>query len=313
MFGISLKSIEWTFAKKPLRRYEPRKREQDPLVERRGMSTTSVLFDAFDLMTNVRGIGWSWSTNPFPRVSTPPPSIPFVLFKTALLMTVFDASHYIIQRVRPFTRSGSLFDPSLTLVPRTALAAFCSIIGGLFGYAMLDTTYHLAMLVGRIIFRQSASVWPPAFHRPWMSTSIHELWSFRWHQLSRHFFIVFGARPGGKLFGRPGAVMGAFAVSSILHHISLWAVGNGAEFATAGGFFLLMGMGVVMEEAFTRTTGLKVQGWLGWAWTMVWAMVCGTFMMDGWARHGMMASDFLLIGPRPGKAVVDAIIALSSR
>jgi len=277
------------------------------------MSTTSVLFDAFDLMTNVRGIGWSWSTNPFPRVSTPPPSIPFVLFKTALLMTVFDASHYIIQRVRPFTRSGSLFDPSLTLVPRTALAAFCSIIGGLFGYAMLDTTYHLAMLVGRIIFRQSASVWPPAFHRPWMSTSIHELWSFRWHQLSRHFFIVFGARPGGKLFGRPGAVMGAFAVSSILHHISLWAVGNGAEFATAGGFFLLMGMGVVMEEAFTRTTGLKVQGWLGWAWTMVWAMVCGTFMMDGWARHGMMASDFLLIGPRPGKAVVDAIIALSSR
>ena len=310
---MSLRSIEWTFAKNPLRRYEPRKREQDPLVERRGMSATSVLFDAFDLMSNVRGIGWSWSTNPFPRVSTPPPSIPLVLFKTAILTTVSDALHYIIQCVRPFTRNGSLFDPSLALVPRTALAAFCSLIGGLFAYAMMDTTYHQAMLVGRIVFRQSASAWPPAFHRPWMSTSIHELWSFRWHQFTRHFFIVFGARPGGKLFGRPGAVMGAFAVSSILHYISLWAVGNGAEFSTAGGSFLLMGMGVVMEEAFTRTTGLRVQGWLGWTWTMVWMTMCGTFMMDGWARHGMMASDFLLIGPRPGKAVVDAIVALWSR
>jgi hypothetical protein len=277
------------------------------------MSTPSVLLDAFDLVTNVRGIGWSWSTNPFPRDSTSPPSIPFVLLKTASLMTVFDASHYIVQRVRPFTRGGGLFDPSLTLVPRTALASFCGILGGLFAYAMIDATYHLAMLVGRIIFRQPASAWPPAFHQPWMSTSINELWSFRWHQFARHFFIVFGARPGGKLFGRPGAVMGAFAVSSILHHISLWAVGNGTEFVTAGGFFLLMGAGALMESAFTKATGLKVRGWLGWSWAVMWTTLWGTFMMDGWARHGMLASDFFLIGPRPGKAVVDAIIALSSR
>ena len=309
---MSLRSIEWTFVQKPLRRYEPRKREQDPLVERR-MSTTSVLFDAIDLVNNVRGIGWSWSSNPFPRDSTPPPSIPFVLFKTVLLMTAFDSSHYTIELARPFTRGGSLFDPSLTLMPRTALAAFCGIIGGFSAYAMVDVTYHLGILVGRIIFRQSASAWPPAFHQPWMSTSILEFWSFRWHQFPRHLFVVFGARPGGKLFGRPGAVMGAFAVSAVLHHIALWAVGNGTEFVTAGGFFLLMGVGVIMESAFTKATGLRVRGWLGWSWTMMWTTLWGAFMLDGWARHGVIGHDFLAIGPRPGKAVVDAIIALSSR
>jgi hypothetical protein len=146
-----------------------------------------------------------------------------------------------------------------------------------------------------------------------MSTSIREFWSFRWHQFARRVFTVFGARPGGKLFGKPGAVMGAFAVSAFLHHLGLWAVGNGTEFASAGGFFLLMGIGVVMEGAFTRATGLRVQGWLGWAWTTVWMIMGGTFMIDGWARHGVLATDFLPNGFRPGKAVVDAIIALSSR
>jgi hypothetical protein len=311
MFNLSMRSIEWTFVKKPLRRYESPKRERDPPIERHGMSTTSVLLDAFDLLFNMRGIGWSWSSKPFPRWNTPPPSIAFVFFKTVLLWTVFDASHYIIQCVRPVTRDGSLFDPSLALVPRTALAAFCSIVGGLFLYTMIDVTYHLGMLVGRIVFRQPASAWPPAFDQPWMSTSLCELWSFRWHQFTRRIFITYGARPGGKLFGRPGAVMGAFAVSSILHHFGLWAVGNGSEFATAGGFFLLMGVGTIMEGAFMRVTGMKVRGWLGWLWTALWMTLWGTFMLDGWARHGLMGNDYVLIGPRPGKFVVDAIIALS--
>jgi Membrane bound O-acyl transferase family len=313
MFSVSLRSIEWTFAKKPLRRYEPRKREQDPLTERRSMSAGRVLLDAFDLVTNMRGIGWSWSSNPFPHTSTPPPSIAFALFNTVLLLTILDVAHYILQCVIPAvnnSRGGSTFDPSLAIVPRTALAAFCGIVAGVWNCATMDASYHLAMLVGRIIFRQPASAWPPLFDRPWMSTSIQEFWNSRWHQLWRRNFIVFGARPGGALFGREGAVMGAFALSAVLHHIVLWSVGNGTEFVTAGGFFLLMGVGVIMEGAFTKATGSKVRGWLGWSWMMIWTTLWGTLMIDGWARHGLVATDYFPNGPRPGKPIVDALLGM---
>lgn len=313
MFDIALRSFEWTFIKKPLRRYETPKHDQNALIER-PISVTNVLLDALDLLTNVRGIGWSWSPNPFPRESIPPPSTTAVLFKMLLRLVVFDASHCIIQYICPAvndSKGGSIFDPSLPLLPRAALTSFCCIWYGVWTYAMIDSSYHCAILVGRVVFRQPASAWPPIFHRPLMSTSLQEFWSVRWHQLGRHIFIVFGARPVGKLFGRPGALMGGFAVSAVLHHVALWGLGNGSDNVTVRGFFLLMGVGTVVEETFTRATGLRVRGWLGWLWMMAWMTLWGTFMLDGWARHGMMASEFIPVGPRPGKIVVDTIIALS--
>lgn len=314
VFFIGLRVFEWTFINKPLRRYESSKRDQGTSTERRPSAST-IIPDAFDLLTNQRGFGWSWSQDPFPRGNTPLPLVT-ILAKTLLKLTVFNASQYIIQLACPAVndpKGGGIFDPNLTFVPRTALAAFCGICGGVWAYAMVDSTYHIYTLIGRIVFRQPASAWPRLFHRPWMSTSIQEFWSFRWHQILRHLFIVFGSRPGGALFGKPGAVMGAFAVSAILHQIGFWGAGKGTEFVTGGGFFLLMGVGTIIEWGFKRVTGLQVRGWLGWSWTMLWTTLFGTFMIDGWARHGAFAIEYFPEGFRPGKVVVDAIVVLSTK
>lgn len=311
MFVMTLKSVEWTFIKKPLRKYELPK-GQAPPVER-PLSITNVLLDAFDLYCNQRGIGWSWSTNPFPRESTPPLSISSVLAKTLLKITALDTSQYIMQSLSPsinHPRGGSTFDSAIPFLPPIAAAALSGICGGVWAYALVDSLYHIATLVGRVLLRQPASQWPRLSHRPWMSTSIREFWSFRWHQFFRHVFIVNGARPGGALLGQPGALMGAFAVSAVFHHLGLWGIGNGTEFYTAGGFFLLMGIGAAMEGAFQRTTGLPVRGWLGWSWTMLWTLVWGTLMIDGWARHGVFASAFFPTRFRPGKILVDGVISL---
>jgi hypothetical protein len=107
--------------------------------------------------------------------------------------------------------------------------------------------------------------------------------------------------------------MGAFTVSAIIHYIGVWGLGNGIEFNTSGAFFLLMGLGAIMEGAFKQATGLQVQGWIGWSWTMLWTLVWGTFMLDGWARHGMLANDFFPDRLRPGQILVDSIINLSSK
>jgi hypothetical protein len=313
MLGVALRSFEWTFVKKPLKRYELPKLHQDTLIER-PLSVSNVLIDALDLLFNQRGVGWSWSPNPFPRESSPPPSIASALAKTLLKLTVFDASQCIIHYVCPSVnnpRGGSIFDPNRDLVHRISLAAFSGICGGVWAHTFIDSMYYVGAVVGRIVFRQPASLWPRVSNKPWMSTSIHEFWSVRWHQLLRHLFVTFGARPGGMLFGKPGAFIGAFAVSAILHHVCLWGLGNGTEFVTAGGFFLLMGVGAALEEAFKKVTGLRVQGWIGWLWTMAWTTTWGTLMIDGWARHGAFSNVFFPNRLRLGKMAVDGLIALS--
>jgi hypothetical protein len=104
--------------------------------------------------------------------------------------------------------------------------------------------------------------------------------------------------------------MGAFAVSALIHHLGLWGVGYGTEFSTAGGFFLLMGLGAIMEGGYQRATGSPVRGFFGWLWTMLWTLVWGTFMIDGWARRGIFASDVFPDRYRPGKLLVDSAISL---
>ncbi|KAH9965539.1 hypothetical protein BGW80DRAFT_1344690 [Lactifluus volemus] len=170
-------------------------------------------------------------------------------------------------------------------------------------YTTVDGLYHFATLIGRLLLRQPEWAWPPLSDRPWTSTSIIEFWSFRWHQFFRHMFVVYGARPGGAL--RVCRVRG-------LHDLGLWGLGRGIEVRTTGTFFLLMGVGIVFEFAFKRLTGRRVGGFWGWVWTMLWTMCWGTLMIDGWARRGVVASDFFPERRRPGKWLVDTVVGLSS-
>ncbi|KAH9021292.1 hypothetical protein EDB85DRAFT_2152498 [Lactarius pseudohatsudake] len=269
MCYMILRSFEWTFIiKVPIRKYELTTDQDAPTRSKKPLSISSVLLDGLDLFFNLRGIGWSWSPQPSLRWTTAPPSIPSLFASFLLKITMFDASRYLIQLVCPAVSSspsgGSIFDPNLSLLPRIASAVFAGICGGIWTYLLVETMYHMAALIGRVVCRQPASHWPPISHRPWLSTSLHEFWSHRWHQLPRHIFVTFGARPGGALLGQPGALIGAFAVSAVLHHFAMWGIGNGSEFSTVGVFFLLMGVGVAMEVGFNNGNGHARRGilWL---------------------------------------------------
>jgi hypothetical protein len=318
---MALRSVAWTFAKKPLRRYDllPVEGGQHATPVERPLSIPTILLDSLDLMCNLRGIGWSWS--PFsktsPRRSRQPPTIPTILFKLLLKLLTFDVAHYLVQHTRPTVNvpaGDTLFDPALSTLPRCAWAAFYTLCGGTVIYTTVDALYHIATLVGRVLLRQPAWRWPPLSDRPWTSTSIADFWSFRWHQFFRHLFVEFGALvPGAALFGRPGALVGAFVVSGVMHDVGMWGLGRGTEFGTVGGFFVLMGFGACAEIGFRELTGRKVGGLWGWAWTMAWTLGWGTLMIDAWARRGMIAADFFPYGLRPGKPLVEAVISFSRR
>ena len=313
LFGVVLRSLAWTIAKEPLRKYNPPVEGQRSAPIERPLTISNVLLDALDLVFNLRGIGWSWSHKPYPKTSTWSTSIPSVLAKLLLKFVAFDISHYLIQRIRPSVNDpagDTIFDSTLSTVPCFALAAFCTICGAMMVYTMVDMFYLILSLIGRILLRQSAWQWPPLFERPWASTSVSDFWSFRWHQTFRYVFVALGSRPGGAILGRPGALLGAFAVSGVFHDLGMWGLGKGIGFSSVSGFFLLMGVGTILEYVFKQATGHRVGGLLGWVWTMVWSVGWGTMIIDPWSRGGLMASDFFPFAPRPGKWLVDAIIPL---
>ena len=95
--------------------------------------------------------------------------------------------------------------------------------------------------------------------------------------------------------------MGAFFWSAILHDFGLWGVEHGTEFWSVGGFFLIMGVGCMLEVLFTKATGLKVGGWAGWLWTMGWLVGWGQFLVDAYARRGLVGSKFVPDGYMPSQ------------
>jgi len=294
-----------------LRRYEPFAEGQHTPVER-PLTIPNVIFDSVDLLFNQRGIRWSWGSKSFLRTLPPPPSLAWLVFKLLLKLTLYDMALYTVRRIRPSIGAiagDTFFDPHLDPLPRAALAAFFTLCCGITAYTALEVMYHIASLVGRVLLRQSAADWPALSARPWTATSIADFWSFRWHQCLRRIFVVFGARSGGALLGRPGALLGAFGVSAVLHHIGVWGLGRGAEFISAGAFFILMGVGASLEHVWQYTTGMQVRGFWGWAWTMTWTLLWGTFMLDGWARHGIFGCDFMPSVPL-GRPIVDGLLAL---
>ena len=310
---MASRATEWAFTRKPLKRYEPFTEGQKIPVER-PLTIPNILLDAFELQCNQRGIRWSWGPKSLQRPRGPPPSVVTVALKMVIKLVLYDMSVHIVQRARPALdtlEGGSFFDPDLDPLTNAAMAAFFTICGGIVVYTSVDAMYHMATLVGRVLLRQPAADWPALSARPWAATSIIEFWSFRWHQFFRHTFVVYGARPGGALLGNTGALFGGFMVSAVIHYVGMWGVGNGTELS-AGAFFILMGVGAVLECVWQHTTGTPVRGLWGWAWTMAWTLFWGVFMLDGWARHGLIACDFFIPSLRPGKLIVDGIFTLIS-
>jgi hypothetical protein len=313
LFGVVLRSLAWTIAKEPLRRYNPPVEGQHAAPTERLLTIPNVLLDALDLMFNMRGIGWSWSHKPFPKTTTWSKSILTILAELLLKFVAFDTSHYLIQHIRPSVNDptgDTIFDSTLSAVPRFAWAAFCATCGAMMVYTIVDTFYLVSALIGRILLRQPAWRWPPYFEHPWASTSLADFWSFRWHQTFRYPFVEVGSRPGGAKLGRPGALLGAFALSGALHDFGMWGLGKGMEPRSVTGFFLVMCIGTALEYGFKRATGHRVGGLWGWVWSVVWSVGWGTMIIDSWTRHGLMASDFFPFAPRPGKWLVDTIISL---
>jgi hypothetical protein len=175
----------------------------------------------------------------------------------------------------------------------TALT-FCT---GICIYTGINTIYHLFTVLGVLFLGQGPSDWPVLFNSPLSATSLVDFWGKRWHQLFRRNFVVIGGKPLHFLFGKVGGVVGIFLVSGLLHDWGMWGMGQGTEFQSVGGYFLLQSFGVLLEGALQSFYGVKVDGWLGTIWTFSWVVVPCNIMVEAWFQRGLpecnLVPDFI--------------------
>ncbi|KIJ16650.1 hypothetical protein PAXINDRAFT_168165 [Paxillus involutus ATCC 200175] len=301
MFAIATRTLEWTLHKEPLKRHI-----------RPAGATPSTIMDALDLAVNLRGHGWDWSKGLYvPRETRPSTHTRFVAYailSAGLHALICGVLHRAVQSFSPdefdSTIGGTIFDETLPPFVRYLRASIISTLSAFTIYCVLQVVYDLCIIPGVLILRQDPAQWPPAFERPWFATSVGEFWGRRWHQFFRKTFIL-GSYPLAFVFGRVGSVFGAFFASAVFHHVGFITLNGRMELWRMLVSFGMMALGVVGERIFWQWTGRKVDGLVGWAWTMAWVNLWGTLMVDGWARAGMFGCPDFIGSATPVRALVE--------
>ncbi|KAJ7104268.1 membrane bound O-acyl transferase family-domain-containing protein [Mycena belliarum] len=300
MFIVCTRSLARTFGSTP-----QRLRRVSQTTDR---TKTQVALDAADLSFNLRGCGWNFSESmkqpPYTRPLSPKSAFLTRAWQSLILhIIMFDFLHYASQQFGPdtigSTTGGSIYDmsvidPSIRYLRSTVL----NVLVGMAIYGGVQIGHDAFAIIGVTIFLQSPTEWPPIFRSPWLSTSLTDFWAARWHQLFRQDFIAIGGKPLSLVAGRAGGVLGAFFVSGILHYIGLWGM-HGVSDLRVLLFFLVMGLGVILEGLWSQCSGMRVRGWFGWIWTAVWLVTVGPLMTDPWCQNGIMGSVFLPQAIRP--------------
>lgn len=277
---------------------EPYRREN---VQKLGSTSISMsLWNAWDLFLNIRGIGWNWQQgNAIPK-STEITSRPRFLLHSAIRLLffalAFDAFTETIRTYSPVLgtfEGGSIIDPSLPLPTRYLRSLQIAYLAVWRIYLAMQWIYQLLKIICVVIFFQHPSQWPPLFDHPWLSTSLSELWGRRWHQTLRYPLVTLGGVPGAYIFGRAGGIITTFLLSGLFHDLELRAIGRGGNPLVAIGFFIMNGVGILLERAWSKWRGHPVRGICGWIWTFSWLAMWGVPMVDEWAKSGRFAMESL--------------------
>ncbi|KAF8126064.1 membrane bound O-acyl transferase family-domain-containing protein [Boletus edulis] len=307
MFFAAARTLEWALPKGPLVRHL-----------RPANSSRSTIMDTLDLVSNIRGHGWTWSGGLYmPRETRPTDRKTFVL--CALLSAIAHsmicgAIHRAILTlapvgVGPIPQGSTIFDDSLPFLVRYLRSSIITTLAGWMMYTALQMNYDSFTILSILLLGQEPVQWPPLFDAPWRATSLTDFWGRRWHQLLRRTFLFLGGYPLSRIFGRVGVLVGAFLVSAIIHHFIAITFNSKIEIWWMLVGFGMMIPGILAERVFYRLTGKRVCGVLGWMWTMTWLTLWSHLIIEGYARGGMFGCTNTVDSMLPVQISVDRLVA----
>lgn len=192
-------------------------------------------------------------------------------------------------------QDGGLVDSQRGLFGRAA-GPMLTLMTGTLVYTPILAYCGLFSFLSVLLFPSTQKLWsPPVFASPLAADSIRSLWSQRWHQLFRPPFIALGYTPISRIARKlrlPRALhdalatLGVFAVSAVIHEAGTEGMrrkageGFASHGAAAAQFFMLQGVGCILEELWLLGTGRRVAGWIGRVWTYVFVLGSGMRITD---------------------------------
>lgn len=255
----------------------------------RGRVFPQWFIDASEIIFTMRGIGWDFGKGVYvPKESRSLERGPFLratmlsLLWNYIVIDILNSLFKFIPRAGTYS-GGSIFLPELSPVPRYALASAIHLASGFIIQYGMDICNDIATLFAVGLLGQSPEQWPPVQDRAWKATSLHEYWGKRWHQTLRQVFLVYGGYIGRWLAGPMGMVLGSFFASGLYHEIGMRLPDHRTTL-----FFLLQGVGIILEGLWKKTTGRPVGGVAGWFWAAFFVLVIGQMSTDAWAIQGLI-------------------------
>lgn len=256
-----------------------------------------------DLLLNIRGVGWEHG------VKDGAPALPvrdytsrerraWILSCLAPLpfyFLLYDAIFVLIEDTRfnmhARTRyGGSLWDCSQGLFGAASPWLIC--IAYASSFVCVQYMLHAVFACIAIgLFGDRPSRWdPPAVRWPWVSTSVGEFWSKRWHQYLRFTFMTAGYWPvrnalrpiAGRKVANIAAIFGAFLASGIVHDLGRVALSPVPGFAITEVtlFFAVQPVAIFGEQIWEYYTGRKVRGFWGWLWTVTFVLSTSPLLLQ---------------------------------
>ncbi|KAL4077993.1 hypothetical protein J3A83DRAFT_4399051 [Scleroderma citrinum] len=300
MFAVTMRVITWALVNEPYVRFCVADNQNSKVNEPQSEPLSSHLDDirramwnACDLCSNVRGLGWNWSKemhvpHPMFKIESRRTFAVLSLIRFILYTTALRAVALIMAAITPDGSNGqTIFDPSLPPLLRYLHSSIITVVTSLSAWILVKLSYNFAAFVFILLFQQQPSQWPPVFDHPWFATSLSGFWGRNWHQFFREWFMALASRPLKPFLG-PYSPIGAFILSGILHEVAVRGLDRGGDIFVFG-YFVMQGIGVVLERFYKQVTGRLVGGIVGFLWTWIWLIVWGNFLVDAWVRNTSQA------------------------
>jgi Membrane bound O-acyl transferase family len=189
-----------------------------------------------------------------------------------------------------------------SILPREWLGAILKMLAGIaliwvgarviaFGYPLLGGWVGMVgfvLLLHFGMFHLLALAWrfagipvKPIMQRPLTSRSLSELWGKRWNLGFRTLSHTWVFQPLQKRFGPAAGTLGAFLASGLLHDLVI-SLPAQAGYGLPAAYFLVQGLGVMVERSETGTRLRLGEGAKGWMWTALIAVGSLYWLFHPW-------------------------------
>ena len=143
------------------------------------------------------------------------------------------------------------------------------LLAGWFGLVGLALLLHFGLLhLIALAWRQAGVDVKPIMHAPMLASSVSDFWSHRWNLAFRDLAQVFFFRPFVARVGVAGATMIVFAISGLIHDLTI-SLPAGGGYGLPSMYFLVQSLAVLLEKSrIGRRMGLgrgvrgRLFGWL---------------------------------------------------